>query len=177
MMIRKRVFIVFMLLSLLLTFAAVAQETGRRLALVIGNSSYKGMKRLQNPANDARDVSRALRSLGFQVTSLIDAIHQEMDEAIYRFGAALKRGGVGLFYYSGHGAQYQGENYLIPVDRTIRSASELPYKSVSAGLIMGYMEEARNYLSMVILDACRGWLRKEQPFYRGVSEPCGNSGP
>ena len=141
-----------LLFTVIFLFALSAE---RRTALVIGNAAYEGMSRLRNPANDARDIGRKLSGLGFKVTTLIDATQEKMDDAIHDFGTRLAEGGVGLFYYSGHGAQYQGENYLIPVNATIRSAAQLRYKAVPAGIVLEYMDTAHNPLNMVILDACR----------------------
>ena len=143
---------VSLLFSIMLLFALSAEQ---RTALVIGNANYEGMNRLRNPANDARDIGKKLAGLGFKVTTLIDATQQKMDDAIYDFGTNLAEGRVGLFYYSGHGAQYQGENYLIPVNVNIRSAAELRYNAVPAGKILEYMDIAHNPLNMIILDACR----------------------
>ena len=131
-----------------------AQSEEQKVALIIGNSEYSEAP-LQNPANDATDVGRRLATLGFSVTVLTNATQEQMEEAAYRFGNELSTGGVGFFYYAGHGAQYNGENYLIPVDAKIRAATELRYKALSAGLILSYMSEARNRLNMIILDACR----------------------
>ena len=141
-----------LLFSVIFLFALSAEQ---RTALVIGNTAYEGMSRLRNPANDARDIGRKLSGLGFEVTTLIDGTQKQMDDAIYTFGSSLTEGGVGLFYYSGHGAQYEGENYLIPVNATIRNAAELRYKAVPAGIVLEYMNTAHNPLNMVILDACR----------------------
>ncbi|MEW5814402.1 MAG: SUMF1/EgtB/PvdO family nonheme iron enzyme [Spirochaetota bacterium] len=144
--------VIICLFLLIFIISAGAEE--KRIALVIGNNAYQSSP-LRNPLNDARDVSQSLAAVDFEVETLLDASRKEMDDAIYKFGVKLREGGVGLFYYSGHGAQYRGENYLIPVDVTIRSAVELPYKAVPAGLLLGYMNEARNELNMVVLDACR----------------------
>jgi uncharacterized caspase-like protein len=70
---------------------------------------------LRNPGNDATDIAAALRQLGFEVTLVLDANRQRLEEAVEAFSRQLRRGGVGLFYISGHGAQVEGTNYLIPV--------------------------------------------------------------
>jgi len=139
--------------------AQAAGET--RTALVIGNSAYKSAP-LKNPANDARDMAQALKSLGFDVTLLVDANHQKMETAVRDFGMALRKGGVGLFYFAGHGLQVGGENYLVPVDAAIQSESDVKYGCLNAGLVMGKMEDAGNGLNLIILDACRN-----NPFSRG----------
>jgi uncharacterized caspase-like protein len=129
-------------------------DSGGRYALVIGNSAY-GDKVLKNPANDARDVSRALQRLGFDVQLKTDVGQRAMEDAIRDFGLKLKRGGVGIFYYAGHGLQVQGVNYLVPIGARLGSESDAKYECVDAGRVLGKMEDAGNELNIVILDACR----------------------
>lgn len=125
-----------------------------RVALVIGNSAYKESP-LKNPANDAADMARVLRGLGFVVDQRIDASRADMKTALRAFAQDLREGGVGLFYYAGHGVQSRGRNFLIPVDASIQAEAELEYDSVDANLVLSYMEEARTRVNIVILDACR----------------------
>src|SRR5687767_13134777 len=84
-----------------------------RHALVIGNSAYRTLP-LVNPVNDARAIAQTLEKLGFRVTQLENSSQSAMYEAIRSFGDSLKSGGVGLFYYAGHGVQIKGHNYLLP---------------------------------------------------------------
>lgn len=133
----------------------------QRTALVIGNSSYKSSP-LRNPVNDATDIAEELRKVGFTVIQKKNATQREMERAIRKFGKELrKRGGVGLFYYAGHGIQVNGRNYLIPVDAEIETESDVKFEAVDAGRILGKMEDADNDLNIVILDACR-----DNPFAR-----------
>ena len=125
-----------------------------RHALVIGNANYQSSP-LRNPLNDARDMAAALEGLGFQVQSLLDADAPEMEQAILDFGDRLRDGGVGLFYYAGHGVQAQGRNYLIPLQANISREIQLRHKAVDAGLVLDAMGAANNGLNIVILDACR----------------------
>src|SRR3954468_14607602 len=93
----------------------------KRIALVIGNSSYKGAP-LRNPVNDARAMATALQSLGFEVIKRENAGQREMNQAITDFANRLQiSNGVGLFYYAGHGMQVKGRNYLLPVDAEAKS--------------------------------------------------------
>ena len=78
-----------------------------------------------------------------------------MEEAIEEFGNRLKRGGVGLFYYAGHGVQVSGVNYLLPVGARINKESDVRFQAVDAGRVLAEMENANNGLNIVILDACR----------------------
>jgi uncharacterized caspase-like protein len=143
-----RVFALLATLSL-----AQAQAPSPRAALVIGNADYS-FGALRNPVNDAEAMAKALGEAGFDVTVATDADQAAMEKAIHTFGAKLKaKGGVGLFYFSGHGAQISGENYLIPVSLT--SVEEIKSGSVSATEIVDAMAGAHNGLNIVILDACR----------------------
>ena len=140
----------------LLTFApgARAQEAEPRTALVIGNAAYP-FATLANPANDASDVAQVLRGAGFDVTLNTDSNEQSMAQAILAFNAALKsKGGVGLFYFAGHGMQVDGENYLIPI---MSDVSEQALKSHAVGTadVVDAMASARNGLNIIVLDACR----------------------
>ncbi|WP_320172880.1 caspase family protein [Maridesulfovibrio sp.] len=143
---------------------------GERHALVMGNSAYQNAP-LKNPVNDARDVGKALRRLGFNVIMVNNARLREMEQAMDRFYASLQKGGVGLFYYAGHGMQVGGRNYLIPVDATIRSESDVRYECLDAGRILGKMEDAGNALNIVILDACRNnpFARSFRSAQRGLA--------
>ncbi len=126
----------------------------KRIALVIGNNEYKE-DRLRNPAHDAEDIGKVLRELGFTVQTKINANPQEMEEAVKEFVREIQNGDVGLFYFSGHGVQVDGENYLIPVGVSIESAPAVRHKAISAGYILEEMHEARNRTNIFILDACR----------------------
>lgn len=156
------------LLSSLVSFAAepnrnlavskpavtAAQVTERRLALVIGNGAYD-VSPLRNPVNDARAVASALRQSGFQVTEKHNLTQSAMREAIRAFGDQLRSGGVGLFYYAGHGMQVKGRNYLLPVKSDVKREDEVEDQAVSADLVLQKLDAAKNRLNIVILDACR----------------------
>jgi formylglycine-generating enzyme required for sulfatase activity len=130
----------------------------KRLALVIGNSAYAGNNSLSNPVNDAEDLAKALRGLDFEVIHRRNLNQQQMETVINQFMEKLGNNkGVGLFYFSGHGVQYEGENYLIPVgaSRVLRAADQLRYKAVAAGFVLASMKAAGNEVNLIILDACR----------------------
>jgi TPR repeat protein len=129
-------------------------EPGQRLALVIGNGAYKDSP-LLNAANDARSIGQRLSEIGFKVTKLEDASLKEMNAAVRDFGDGLRKGGVGLFYYAGHGIQIRGRNFLVPVDADIKREDEVSYNSLDANSILDKMESAGNGTNIMILDACR----------------------
>ncbi|KAF0234315.1 MAG: Peptidase C14 caspase catalytic subunit [Desulfovibrionaceae bacterium] len=146
--------VTLMSLVCLLVLWTIPAQAERRVALVIGNSTYK-VTPLKNPVNDARDIVAALKALGFEVTLLTDATHQQMETAVREFGAKLQKGGVGLFFYAGHGVQVSGENYLVPIDSSMAVEADVKYGSLNAGKVLAQMEDAGNELNIVILDACR----------------------
>ncbi|MCX5813895.1 MAG: SUMF1/EgtB/PvdO family nonheme iron enzyme [Proteobacteria bacterium] len=146
-------------------------DTSSRLALVIGNSSYDSSP-LKNPANDASDMASTLQELGFTVILKKNATLKSMEEGLEEFGNRLKRGGVGLFYYAGHGLQMEGTNYLIPIGAKINKESDVKYTSLNAGKILDEMAYANNGLNIVIMDACRDnpYVRNFRSATRGLAD-------
>ena len=142
------------------TVVAKSRDNRKRIALVIGNSSYRSSP-LKNPANDARAMALTLRRLGVEVEEKTDLNYLELNKTVENFGKKLRSGGVGLFYYAGHGMQVNGANYLIPVDAEIDDENEVRFKAVDAGLVLAKMEQARSDVNIVVLDACR-----DNPFSR-----------
>ncbi|MBD1910033.1 MULTISPECIES: caspase domain-containing protein [unclassified Leptolyngbya] len=130
-------------------------STGRRVALIIGNANYRIGGQLRNPLNDAQDMERALRGLGFETILVTDATLREMEESLNEFSSAIRQGSVGIFYYAGHGVQSAGENYLIPVNAQIEVEQDLRYEALAVGQVIGRMEAAENDANILILDACR----------------------
>lgn len=133
---------------------AAVSENGRRTALVIGNGAYK-VAPLANPVADAKIVAEALLAARFRVIRLENASRETMLKAITEFGDEIDLGGVGVFYYAGHGVQVRGENYLVPVDAKIDREEEIRTRSVNAQEILDRMASAKNGLNLVFLDACR----------------------
>lgn len=132
-----------------------AKASDNRTALVIGNADYATAP-LRNPVNDATDMAATLESLGFDVKAHTNLDQNAMKRAIRDFGASLRaRGGVGLFYFAGHGVQVKGVNYLIPIGAKVDTEEEVEYESVDAGLVLAQMESAKNRVNIVVLDACR----------------------
>jgi len=149
-----RIVFVCITISFLAISSVGHSSADKRVALIIGNGDYINAP-LRNPMNDATDMATTLKQLGFSVTLKTNADQRTMERAIRSFGKNLRKGGVGLFYYAGHGLQVKGRNYLIPIDAVIESESDVKYSSVNAGLILGKMEDAGNNLNIIILDACR----------------------
>jgi hypothetical protein len=131
-----------------------AQSAGKKVALVIGNSAY-GTSPLKNPANDATDMSAVLKRLGFTVYSGTDMSRKNMYSLIDQFGEDIRGAGIALFYYSGHGVQMDGENYLIPIGAAVSIAEDVETEGVQLERIIGRMNAGGADTNIVILDACR----------------------
>lgn len=126
----------------------------RRVALVIGNATYKADP-LDNPVNDARLIAKTLTAAGFQVTLREDLDRRGLFEAMRAFGNQLNEDTVALFYYAGHGLQLRDRNYLVPIDAEIQTEDEIPVSALDVGFILDRMASARSRVNIVILDACR----------------------
>jgi hypothetical protein len=149
-----------------------------RIALVIGNSQYESSP-LRNPVNDAIAMGTRLEELGFTVMVHTNLSGKGMKRAIRDFGQELKKsGGVGLFYYAGHGIQMDGRNYLIPLDAVINGEADVDIEGVKVGAVLAKMDNARNRLNIVILDACRDnpFARSFRSSTRGLAQEVAPSG-
>lgn len=136
-------------------------EGEKRYALVIGNSNYpKEVGALRNPVNDATDVAKELRQSNFEVQLLTNATYIQMREAMRLFHEKLTAGPkdqtVGLFYFAGHGVQFDDENYLVPLDATVEFEDDIPRMCFPVQrIVLANMERSNSRMNIVILDACR----------------------
>lgn len=129
-----------------------------RTALLIGNSKYRGtwFGDLKNPANDVKVMKEALEKLQFQVIIKMDGDRHEILDTLYEFGSTLKkRGGVGLFLYSGHGLQVDGENYIVPSNDGINFIEEVKHKTIDLKDVLNIFESSGTRINVAIFDACR----------------------
>ena len=140
-----------------LAFVVLAMPTvvfaDGRVALVVGNSTYAHIGRLPNPDNDARDMSAALRRLGFEVTAELDADRVELTEALRQFTRRSAGADVSLVFYAGHGIEMDGVNYLVPVDARLERDVDVRFETVTVDDLLVSTTGAS--LRLVILDACR----------------------
>ncbi|MEI6680713.1 MAG: caspase family protein [Spirochaetales bacterium] len=128
-----------------------------RFALVMGNSRYEGDAALANPVNDASDVAKVLKTLGWQVTTVLDGDLRAMNSAVDSFHEELvaTKDPTALLFYAGHGAQIGGVNYLIPVSGEFRTANDVTHYAVSVQSILDGFGDAEVATNIIILDACR----------------------
>jgi hypothetical protein len=126
----------------------------KRIALVIGNSEYKN-RPLKNPKADAEDMRDFLREANFDVIFLENASLAEMQDAISKFNEKLKLSDVGFIYYSGHGIEHKGRNYLLPVNFNITDEDQIPRQSLDISEVVDKVSKAERKVNIFIIDACR----------------------
>ncbi len=126
----------------------------RRVALVIGNSAYTAVPRLANPQRDATAISASLKRLGFEVVEGYDLKMDEMTSIVREFAQKLDGAKAGVVYYAGHGIAVGDENYLIPVDASLKSEADLDFRAVNVQLVLRQMQRDER-VNILILDACR----------------------
>jgi uncharacterized caspase-like protein len=158
------------LLVLLILLAVVAASVPacaeKRVALVVGNAAYQYSARLANPTNDADDMTAALRKVGFEVIAVKDANKRSLEMAMANFGRQAQDADAALVYYAGHGIQYQGLNYLIPVDARLEDEYSINYELTRIDDVLFALSKARG-VKILILDACRNNPLAERMSSRG----------
>ena len=157
--------LLFLLFSL--SVVAPAADAQKRVALVVGNGSYEHTPKLTNPKNDATDVAAALKDLGFEIIGGFDLDKARFDKKVRDFAAALQGAEVGLFFFAGHGLQVAGQNYLVPIDAQLTTASALEFEMVRVDVVQRVMEHETN-TNILFLDACR-----DNPLARNLARAMG----
>ena len=143
------------LIMLMLTgLALAAPAPERRVALVIGNSSYRNAPVLPNTVNDAGDMAAALRKVGFEVIDGIDLDKRGMDALLTRFARLAQDADSAMFYFAGHGFQFNGENYLVPIEAKIEDEVGVQYETMRLNDVVTALNYAKG-VKIMVLDACR----------------------
>jgi hypothetical protein len=140
---------------LLGSHAAFAES---RVALVIGQSNYRAVVPLPNPANDARAMSQLLGNAGFEVMDAADLSQNEMREKVGDFAAKVAAKGpdtVALVFYAGHGLQIDGENFLVPVDVDPKRETDIPLQAIRLNDVLNTLTSVPSKTRILLLDACR----------------------
>jgi hypothetical protein len=144
-------------------------KTQRRVALVLGNSAYVNAGPLKNAVNDADDIAQILGQLGFKVIKGVNMTKRQTEELLQSFIDRLEQSDVALFYYSGHGLQIDGKNYVLPVDAKIEKERDVAFQAVSLDFIVEQMQTTAP-TNLVLIDACR-----DNPFARNLSSALSRS--
>jgi uncharacterized caspase-like protein len=151
-----RAFLAFALFLVALSAPLGAEEarTLKGVALIIGQSKYAHIAPLANPGNDAREIVKLMSDLGFDARSVTDRDTNKLKRDIERFVEDAEGADVAFLYYSGHGIEAGGENYLIPVDADLSSLEEAGEKLVP---LSGILQQLKSSVpvTILLLDACR----------------------
>ena len=131
-----------------------ALADGKRVALVIGNSTYRNVPTLPNPANDGADIAAALTRLGFAVTLVTNASFDQMRRGLIAFGRDAAGADMAAVFFAGHGMEISGENWLIPVDAELKKDTDAANEAVSLRSVILQVSNTTS-LGLVVLDACR----------------------
>lgn len=138
------------------------QFPDKRIALIIGNSNYENLSYLRNAQKDAADVADALSALGFDIVEVYEANYEDMMTGLNKFASQARNYDVALFYYAGHGLQYEGKNYLLPINFENMRKSELD-RTLHADDVLQRMEDSGAPSQIIFIDACRNlpttWTR------------------
>lgn len=151
------------LVAVLLAISSGGAWAAERVALILGNGAYRSAPHLANAPADARGIAEVLKRLGFKVFPGIDLDRAATDELIHKFARELDDAKVAVFFYSGHGLQVSGANYLVPIDARLEHEADLDFETVPLQRIMSQLERS-DRTSIVMLDACR-----DNPFLRRVA--------
>ncbi len=148
----------------------LAQQRQSRTALIIANYDYEGDDNLDGPRQDAAAMYEKLKSLGFDVPPpVVNATRREMEDALRDFSGRMREGGINVFYYSGHGVQIDGVNYLMPVGlETTSSQVDVQFDAVRLDYVVAQMFSVVHDFNFLIIDACRN-----NPFYSRWGRPKG----
>jgi formylglycine-generating enzyme required for sulfatase activity len=136
------------------TQTASAQGDVPRVALVIGNGAYTDAP-IEDAVGGARAVADVLRQGGFKVLYLENARRDDIERGLATFGQTLKRGAIGIIYYSGHAVQYQGHNFLVALDSKISGPDNVRREAMDLDLLLDPLIVSRGSARIVILDASR----------------------
>src|SRR3954452_24552741 len=129
-----------------------------RLALMIGQSAYRSVPALHNPANDARAVTQMLTASGYEVSSASDLPQVQLREQVSEFAGKIAAKGadtIALVFYAGHGLQIDGENFLVPVDVDPKREADIPFQAVRLNDIVNTLNSVPSKMRILLLDACR----------------------
>lgn len=142
---------------------------GKRVALVVGNSSYEAAPALTNPRNDMQAMGHMLSDMGFEVIGGLDLKKPELETKIREFSEKAQSADLSLFYYAGHGLQVAGQNYLVPVDARLQNNTSLDFELINLDIVTNHMGGERK-VGIVLLDACR-----DNPFVSTLARSLGTS--
>jgi uncharacterized caspase-like protein len=164
---RRLLFLIGLMASAVITIAPARAE--KRVALVIGNNDYRNVPKLQKAVNDARSIGDALKALGFSVMVAENQTRQAFSQSLLAFDQSVEKGDTAFFFFSGHGFEIAGQNFLLPTDvpAATEGQEELVRDSaIQADRIVTRLQLRGARSAILVLDACRN-----NPFERSARGP------
>ena len=119
-----------------------AVHAEKRVALVVGNATYRHADRLANPVNDAQGMRDALRKLGFDVIYGEDLDLRSLGRVIGQFAGRVEGADVAIVYFAGHGSAFGDRSYVVPIDAEFASLTEVPHELVPVETLIGDLRQA-----------------------------------
>ena len=150
---KQRLIVMALIFGLCVSLSCVA---GGRIALVVGNSRYEALKTLKNPHNDAQAVAMKLRDLGFQLiggAAQIDLSETDLLKGLKKLKQKALGAEMAFLYYAGHGAQWDGQAYLLPVNMPA-DAEMISRRGFDLDRVVSDIT-GRAELTVAVFDACR----------------------
>src|SRR6185312_8382916 len=153
-------------LAALVAMLCPAAAASRRVALIIGNADYLSLPRLKNSVNDATKVRDTLRDAGFETFFGVNLTHLQIEELLRKFFRDVDKADVATIYYSGHGVQVAGDNFIVPVDAKLATPYDIEQQTFKVGDIFNYLTQ-HSRAQVIFLDACRNNPFKTDRFWIG----------
>jgi TPR repeat protein len=150
----------------LIFLSCPALASSRRVALIIGNADYLSLPKLKNSVNDATKVRDTLRDAGFETFYGVNLTHLEIEELLRKFFRDVDKADIATIYYSGHGVQVAGDNFIVPVDAKLATPYDIEQQTFKVGDIFNYLTQ-HSQAQVIFLDACRNNPFRTDRFWIG----------
>ncbi|CAF4894224.1 unnamed protein product, partial [Rotaria socialis] len=156
--------------------AKFTSESRRRLALVIGIGDYENVRKLKNPQNDAKALSSLLQRIRFTTAEQhLDKTRNQLKHVLVDFEDSIQSNDIVLFYFAGHGIQWEDQNYLLPKDFPDMDAADkkkkaefLKKNAINAQDILNTLSDRKPYVVIFLLDCCRQYFLRNTDLNRGA---------
>ena len=155
----------------LLFFLFIGSLSAERVALLIGNNSYKYISDLNDPSNNLKRLKDSLESLDFQVKIKTNLDSIALESSIDNFVSQLHNNTIGFLYYTGHGCQVDYQGYLVPTNIDTHKKIDIKYRAFNINAMLDKFKEAKNRVNMLFLDACRDIPTGTRGATKGLGQP------
>ncbi|PPK92524.1 caspase domain-containing protein [Nonlabens xylanidelens] len=135
----------------------------KKEALVIGINKYLSLDILDKCENDAEDVSEFLKKCGFNTEVLLNPTQKDIIKSLANYKKEISKDTISIIYFSGHGLQMEGDNFIVPSDANVSITEEIPYLCINASDLLLDIDIQSEIMHLIILDACRN-----NPFKSGI---------